>query len=63
MAARHGMRELLARAHVYRARLGQAGARSAAEELSAEIDNPHLAHLLGHVATDPLGTQTDKLAG
>jgi DNA-binding SARP family transcriptional activator len=45
-AARHGMRELLARATIYRARLGEPGALDAARSLTAQIDNPVLGELL-----------------
>jgi DNA-binding SARP family transcriptional activator len=41
-AARRGMRELVARAALHRAALGQAGAREHAEALAAGIDNPVL---------------------
>lgn len=40
IAARRGMRELLLRATVYRARLGEPGALDAARSLAAQIDNP-----------------------
>jgi tetratricopeptide (TPR) repeat protein len=46
IAARHGMRELLARATVYRARLGEPGALEAARLLVAQIENPVLDGLL-----------------
>ena len=46
VAARRGIRELVLRAAVYRARLGEPGALDAARSLAAEIDNPALAHLL-----------------
>jgi hypothetical protein len=49
IAARHGMRELLARATIYRARLGEPGALDAARSLTAQIDNPVLGELLGSV--------------
>ena len=53
IAARRGIRELLLRAAVYRARLGEAGALDVVESLSAQIDNP----ALGGVATSlELGT-------
>jgi mannose/cellobiose epimerase-like protein (N-acyl-D-glucosamine 2-epimerase family) len=41
-AARSGMRELLARAHSHRARLGVSGAAEAAQFLAHEIGNPRL---------------------
>jgi DNA-binding SARP family transcriptional activator len=43
LAARGGMRELLTRATMHRARLGDAGALEAAAMLAAGIDNPTLA--------------------
>ena len=46
VAARGGMRELVIRAHVHRARLGQAGAAEAAALAAADIDNPVLAELV-----------------
>ena len=46
IAARRGIRELLLRATVYRARLGEPGAIEAARALAAQIDNPALAELL-----------------
>jgi tetratricopeptide (TPR) repeat protein len=49
IAARHGMRELLARATIYRARLGEPGALDAARSLAAQIDNPVLGELLESV--------------
>ena len=42
MTARTGMRELLARAYLHKARLGEEGAYEAAGALAAEIDNPAL---------------------
>lgn len=46
VAGRGGMRELLARAQLHRAALGQRGAREAARSLSEGIDNPALTRLL-----------------
>lgn len=46
ITARRGIRELLLHATVYRARLGEPGARDAARSLAAEIDNPALDGLL-----------------
>jgi DNA-binding SARP family transcriptional activator len=46
VAARRGIRELVLRAAVYRARLGEPGALDAARSLAAEIDNPALGPLL-----------------
>jgi hypothetical protein len=40
LASRTGMRELLLRAYLHRARRGDRGARDAATLLGAEIDNP-----------------------
>jgi DNA-binding SARP family transcriptional activator len=45
IAARRGVRELLLRATVYRARLGEPGALEAASSLAAQIDNPALGRL------------------
>jgi tetratricopeptide (TPR) repeat protein len=45
VTARRGMRELLLRATVYRARLGEAGALDAARSLAGQIDNPALDNL------------------
>jgi hypothetical protein len=46
MASRHGMRELLARATIHRARLGEPGALEAARSRAADVDNPALADLI-----------------
>ncbi|HXV58248.1 MAG TPA: BTAD domain-containing putative transcriptional regulator [Gaiellaceae bacterium] len=46
IAARRGLRELLARASVYRTRFGDPGALAVARSLAAEIDNPLLAQLV-----------------
>jgi tetratricopeptide (TPR) repeat protein len=46
LAARAGMRELAARAHLHEARLGVPGAADAALVLGTEIDNPALDELL-----------------
>ncbi|HVL53133.1 MAG TPA: hypothetical protein VM344_02625, partial [Vitreimonas sp.] len=43
LAARTGMRELVARAYLHRAKLGDPDAAAAAVVLVAEIDNPALA--------------------
>jgi DNA-binding SARP family transcriptional activator len=45
LAGRTGMREFVVRSHLYRARLGQAGAIEAARLGAAEIENPQLAML------------------
>jgi DNA-binding SARP family transcriptional activator len=47
MTARRGIRELLLRATVYRARLGEPGALLAARSLAAQIDNPAIEGLMG----------------
>jgi DNA-binding SARP family transcriptional activator len=46
IAARRGLRELLLRSTLYRARLGEPGALAAARSLAAEIDNPALRELV-----------------
>ena len=46
IAARRGIRELLLRATVYRARLGEPGALAAAFSLAAQIDSPVVGRLL-----------------
>jgi DNA-binding SARP family transcriptional activator len=56
ITARRGMRELLFRATLYRAQLGEPGALDAAESLAAQIDNPVLGELLASV-------QPSELAG
>jgi hypothetical protein len=48
LAARSGMRELVVRAHIHRARLGDASAGETAGLLASEIDNPALDDLLSH---------------
>ena len=47
ISARRGIRELLLRAMVYRARLGEPGALEAARSLAPQIDNPALDELFG----------------
>jgi hypothetical protein len=47
VSARRGIRELLLRATVYRARLGEPGALEAAGSMASQIDNPALGRLLG----------------
>jgi hypothetical protein len=42
MASHSGMRELVVRADIHRARLGVPGAADSARLLAAEIDNPQL---------------------
>jgi hypothetical protein len=49
IAARRGMRELLARASVHRARLGEPGALEQARSLAAQVDNPALDALVESV--------------
>ena len=46
IAARRGIREFVLRAAVYRARIGEPGALSAARSLAAQIDNPTIGDLL-----------------
>jgi hypothetical protein len=46
IAARRGIKELVLRAAVYRARIGESGADSVVRSLAAEIDNPALDALL-----------------
>jgi len=55
-AAHRGIRELVLRATVYRARIGEPGALSVARSLAAEIDNPALARLLETVELNAVGT-------
>jgi hypothetical protein len=50
LAARTGMRQFAASAHVYRGRLGDEPALTAARLLAAEIDNPALTAMLGDPA-------------
>lgn len=47
IAARTGMREFAARANLYRGRLGDESALTAARLLASEIDNPALSGMLG----------------
>jgi tetratricopeptide (TPR) repeat protein len=54
MTARRGIRELLLRATVYRARLGEPGALAAARSLAAEIDNPAIESFIGAVEATEL---------
>lgn len=51
LTARAGMRELLARARMHRASLGEAGALESALALAAEIDNPALTAELASYVT------------
>jgi DNA-binding SARP family transcriptional activator len=46
VAARSGMRELVVRSHVHRARLGQPGASQAAKLAAADLENPVIADLV-----------------
>jgi DNA-binding SARP family transcriptional activator len=50
IAARRGLRELLARANVHRARLGEPGALDNARALAAQVDNPALDSLIASAA-------------
>jgi hypothetical protein len=50
VTARRGIRELLFRATVYRARLGDPRALELARSLAAQIDNPALHQLFGQNA-------------
>jgi hypothetical protein len=50
LAARTGMRELLARADLHRARLGEPGAAESARLLAAEIESPLLQELVDRAA-------------
>jgi DNA-binding SARP family transcriptional activator len=47
LAERCGMRELIVRAHLHRARLGDCASMETARVLATEIDNPALSELLG----------------
>jgi predicted metal-dependent HD superfamily phosphohydrolase len=47
LAERCGLRELVVRAHVHRARLGVPGSLDSARLLAADIDNPVLDALVG----------------
>ena len=53
VAARSGMQELVARAHVHSARLGRDGAAAAARQAAATIDNPVLADLVAGLGSPP----------
>jgi DNA-binding SARP family transcriptional activator len=50
IAARRGLRELLARASLHRARLGEPGALETARSLALQVDNPALDELIASVA-------------
>jgi DNA-binding SARP family transcriptional activator len=50
IAARRGLRDLLVRATVHRARLGEPGALENARTLAAQVDNPALAALVASAA-------------
>jgi tetratricopeptide (TPR) repeat protein len=52
ISARAGMRELVARAHWHRGRLGEAGAAKASRLLAQEIGNPALEVLIGSGGSD-----------
>ena len=51
ITARRGIRDLLLRATIYRARLGEPGALDVARSLAAQIDNPALDVLFEHEET------------
>jgi len=51
LAARRGLRELLVRATIHRAHLGQPEALEVARSLAAQVDNPALDDLLASAAT------------
>jgi type IV pilus biogenesis protein CpaD/CtpE len=53
-AARRGMRELFLHATLYRTRLEESGALSAARSLAAQIDNPAVPELLETDRSAPL---------
>jgi DNA-binding SARP family transcriptional activator len=53
LAARTGMRQFAVSAHVYRGRLGDAPALTAARLLAAEIDNPALSAMLADPVVGP----------
>jgi DNA-binding SARP family transcriptional activator len=55
ITSRRGIRELLLRATVYRARLREPGALEAARSLAPQIDNPALVELLESVVADTAG--------
>jgi DNA-binding SARP family transcriptional activator len=55
MAARRGMRELLLRAAIYRARVGEPGALDAAGLLAEQIDNPATEKLIASVEYRAVG--------
>ena len=54
IAARRGIRELVLRAAVYRARLGEPGALAVARSLAAQIDNPTIGKLLESAELAPV---------
>jgi DNA-binding SARP family transcriptional activator len=55
ITARRGIRELLLRATVYRARLGEPGALAAARSLAAEIENPAIGNFIDGTETSVVG--------
>jgi tetratricopeptide (TPR) repeat protein len=59
-AARRGIRELVLKAAIYRARIGEPGAVAAARSLAAEIDNPALANLLETGEVNAVGTEVGQ---
>jgi DNA-binding SARP family transcriptional activator len=62
-AARRGIGELVLRAAVYRARIGEPGAGSVARSLAAEIDNPALTGLLEPGELNAVGTEVHRRVG
>ena len=62
-AARRGIRELVLRAALYRARIGEPGAAAVARSLTAEIDNPALVSLLESGGLNAVGKDVDRLSG
>jgi hypothetical protein len=63
LAARTGMRQFAASAHVYRGRLGDEPALTAARLLAAEIDNPALTAMLGDPAAGSAARSASLAAG
>ena len=59
-AARRGIRELVLKAAIYRARIGEPGAVAAARSLAAEIDNPARANLLETGEVNAVGTEVGQ---
>ena len=55
MSARHGMRDLLLNATLYRARLGEPGAVDAARSLAAQLDRPTVGEPRAHTKLSSVG--------